>query len=98
MPSGWSSYALDSSLLEAACLVNRAVDRDVDTLRLVEREPPSGGPGRLPGFFACYAGALEREGRCDLALPLYERLERLASPTEAGRFTRGAARCRAEPD
>jgi hypothetical protein len=94
-PQGWTSYALDSSLLEAACLVNQAVGRDPDTLRLVETAPPAGGVGQMPGFYACYAGALEREGRCDQAGPLYERLAGLAPGAEGVRFASSAARCRA---
>ena len=94
-PVGWTSYALDSSLLEAACLVNRAVRRDADTLRLLETAPATGGVGQMPGFYACYAAALEREHRCDRALPLYQRLVRLAPAAQAAPFAAGAARCRA---
>jgi len=90
-PEGWTSYALEASLLEAACLVNHAVGRDADTLRAVDQTPPGGGVPQMPGFYACFASSLEQLGRCDRALPLYERLYQWAPQPE---YARGAQRCR----
>ena len=93
-PEGWSSYALDASLLETACHVNRAIGAEADTLAAVEALPPDGGVPQMPGFHACFARSLESLGRCDRALPLYERLFAL---TREERFARGAERCREGP-
>ena len=92
-PEGWTSYALDASLLEAVCLVNRAVERDADTLSVIEAEPAHGSVAQMPAFYDCYAGALERLGRHDRALPIYETLHRRAPADESAAFALGAARC-----
>ena len=92
-PEGWTSYALDASLLETACLVNRAVGRDADTLSVIEAEPAHGGVAQMPAFYDCYAGALERLGKHDRALPIYETLHRRAPAGESAGFALGAARC-----
>lgn len=82
-PEGWTSYALDASLLEMACRVNAAVGRDADTLREVERLPPKGGVAQMPGFYACYADALERLGRRDASAAIREKLRRLRARAAA---------------
>jgi hypothetical protein len=90
-PEGWTSYALEANLLEAACLVNHAVGRDADTLRAVDQTPPAGGVPQMPGFYACLARSLEQLGRCDRALPIYERLYQWSPAAE---YASGAQRCR----
>ena len=47
----------------------------------------------MPGFYDCYAASLERMGRHDRALPIYESLHRLAEAAESAAFALGAARC-----
>ena len=91
---GWHSYALEPNVRELVCVANAAAGADAETLR---RYPP--GP-RTPseiwlaaGFHACYAGALERLGRCDVALPIYKTLLRGSGDP---RFAEGAARCEAQ--
>ena len=80
VPEGWTRYALDSSLLEVACRVNGALGRDADTGREVERVAPKGGIAQMPGFYACWAGALERLGRAAEAARIREKLEIRADP------------------
>lgn len=92
---GWHSYLLEPNLRELVCVVNAQAGDDADTLR---RYPPA---PRTPsevwlaaGFHACYAGALERRGRCEDALPIYAALYRGSGPAGVD-FARGAARCAA---
>jgi tetratricopeptide (TPR) repeat protein len=94
-PDGWTSYALDASLLEAACLVNAAAGADADTLALVAADPPAGGIASMPGFHACFAFALERQGEHRRALAIHEKLHRLAPPRDGAGHALGAARCHA---
>ena len=94
-PDGWTSYALDASLVEAACLVNAAVDADADTLAMVERDPPAGGVASMPGFYTCFAHALEREGHHRRALEIHQTLHRLAPTADTADHALGAARCHA---
>jgi hypothetical protein len=94
---GWHSYLLEPNLHELICLVNAAAGDDADTLR---RFPPRAlAPSELwleAGFYACYAGALERSGRCADALPIYAALYRgSGGGAEGVRFAQGAARCAA---
>jgi hypothetical protein len=93
-PLDWTSYALDASLLEAACRVNEAIGADRESIALVVPvvEPNVWG---MPGFYACLAGALEREGQPARALTLYAQLHRGTPPAQAVPFALGAARCEA---
>jgi len=94
---GWHSYLLEQNLHELICLVNAQANDDADTLR---RFPPRAlAPSQVwleAGFHACYAGALERSGRCADALPIYATLYRGSGGGAEGiRFAQGAARCAA---
>lgn len=93
---GWHSYLLEPNLRELVCLVNAAAGTDADTLR--SYPPRALAPSELwleAGFYACYAEALERLGRCEDALPLYTALRRGSGPADGDRFAQGAARCAA---
>jgi len=92
---GWHSYLLEQSLHQLVCVANAAAGRDADTFA---RYPLAAPPGpaeiwREPGFRACQAEALERLGRCALALPIYAELARGASGDDAAAFAQGAQRC-----
>jgi hypothetical protein len=93
---GWHSYALEPNVRELACAANAAAGADADTLR---RYPPASlTPSEIwlaAGFHACYAGALERLGRCEDALPIYKALYRGSGNPE---FARAMERCAAKRD
>jgi hypothetical protein len=92
---GWHSYALEPNLRALVCHVNAAAGRDADTLRAypLEAPPAAAEIWRDPGFRACQAGALERLGRCALALPIYAQLWTRAGAGERADFALAAARC-----
>jgi len=96
---GWHSYLLEQSLHQLVCVANAAAGRDADTFRRypLAAPPTSAEIWREPGFRACEAQALERLGRCALALPIYEELARGTSGEEAAAFAQGAERCARAP-
>ncbi len=94
---GHWSYLRMANVYETLCLVNRAADRNRDTLELLEQtllaEPQR--VHSLPGFAFCGARALEEEGRVPEALDLYQRLLRETPPGSHAPFQVGIARCHA---
>ena len=97
-PQGWTSYALDANLLETACRVNAALERDADTRRALAADPTPTSASAvwlMPGLYDCYAPALLRLGRPAEALPLFEALHRGTSGAAGARFALGAARSQA---
>jgi len=92
---GWHSYLLEQNLRQLVCIANAAAGRDADTFRRypLAAPPSSAEIWREPGFRACQAEALERLGRCALALPIYEELARGARGDDAAAFAQAAERC-----
>jgi hypothetical protein len=92
---GWHSYLLEPNLRELVCVANAQAGDDADTLRRYPPAPRTASEIWLAaGFHACYAGALERQERCEDALPIYAALYRGSGPAGV-EFARGAARCAA---